>query len=147
MPHWRPSPIGLEASGLDLTSSVRNLLRSYIVFYDAHCGLCRRSRAFIETRQHDLPMRWIDVNDRAELTRWPQIDPDAAQNEVSVLSPDGQVQTGYEAVITLLVTTSRLVRFLRPLLLAWPIRVIGGWIYHLISNHRHRLSKLLFCEA
>lgn len=123
---------------------------AFVVFYDGSCGICQCSRVLLERLRPEVGMDFVDVNDPVALARWPQIDPNAAQDEVFALTPSGQLHSGYEAAIVLLAAKTRWVSVVRRLLLLGPVRWIGGVVYRLISHHRHQLSRRLglrVCKA
>lgn len=140
---------GPESAGGGMVPESRGIQTGrgeYVVFYDARCGLCRWSRRMVERLGAGVAMRWVDVNDRQELTRWPQVNPEAAQHEVFVLEPDGRLHGGYEATVTLLAGATSAVRVMRPVLLLGPMRWVGGKAYHWVSENRHWLSRQLALE-
>ncbi len=117
--------------------------RRYVVFYDARCGLCRATRRLLERLGPDAPLRFVDVNDRGALDRWPMVDPGKAQEEVFVLTPEHRLLGGYDAVVRLLAATTAVGRAARPMLGSRPARAIGSRVYHWVSRHRHALDGIL----
>lgn len=108
----------------------------YVIFYDARCGLCQWSRRMVERTRSGVAMRWVDVNDRAELAKWPAVDAEVAQHEVVVLDREGHLHGGYEAVVSLLTGVVPAARKLQRVLLARPMRTVGGKAYHWVSENR-----------
>ena len=58
------------------------------------------------------------------MSRYPMVDPRAAQGQMFVLSPDGSLSGGFDAIVSLLPALCGL-RRLRPLLSPGPVRSIG----------------------
>ncbi len=92
----------------------------------------------------DAPVRFVDVNDRMAMARWPSIDIEKAQHEVKVIDPQGAKSSGYEAAVRLVQGAVPTLYHAQALLSSTAARHIGAQAYHLVSTHRHRLSRWLF---
>ncbi|WP_207063531.1 thiol-disulfide oxidoreductase DCC family protein [Motiliproteus sp. SC1-56] len=71
------------------------------VYFDGACPICRK-----EVRQYDrwaLPgsVRWVDITDHADTLRELGITPEAALLELHLRHPDGRLERGLDAFITL----------------------------------------------
>jgi len=115
----------------------------YVVFYDGRCPLCRRARQWLEQRQ-GAPLRFVNIHNWIARLRWPQIDWRHAESQVQVIRPEGRIDKGFRAVVTLLSTRSRLIRFFEPIFRVWPVRVIGQIFYHAVSVNRYPIGHALF---
>jgi predicted DCC family thiol-disulfide oxidoreductase YuxK len=116
-----------------------------VLFYDGTCGLCRRSIGFIRRAGPREPLEYVDVNDDAAMSRFPQIDRLSALKHVTLLEPGGTQRRGYNAVteVLRLLPGWRRAHFLMRL---WPIQFVGHIGYHIVGHNRHRISRLLGWE-
>ncbi|MFW7381330.1 MAG: thiol-disulfide oxidoreductase DCC family protein [Oligoflexus sp.] len=119
---------------------------SYTVFYDADCPICRRSRRILQKMGQYPCLNFIDVNDRRELARWPMINAQEAQKKVTLVTPDNRRLTAFDAVAELIASRSRFFRLLLPLLRTQVVRVLGQFVYNLVSHNRYGISHLLGLE-
>lgn len=115
----------------------------YVVFYDAACALCRRTRRWLERVELGAPITFIDVNDRVAMARWPSIDVHRAQHEVLVIDPKGRRWAGYDAAWRLIRAAHPVLQPVDALLQSPQARWLGWHAYHWVSSRRYQLSRLL----
>src|SRR5688572_3001619 len=74
----------------------------YLVFYDGHCRLCTDSVRTIRQLDLSAELQFVDIQDSETFSKYPQIDPAAALGQMHVISPDGSVAGGFDAIVALL---------------------------------------------
>jgi predicted DCC family thiol-disulfide oxidoreductase YuxK len=118
----------------------------HLIFYDARCTICQRSRQFVERMRPTAPLRFIDINDRAALSHYPQISVADTQGQMHVLDPAGHVTGGFDAMITLagLVPATA---WLTPILRLRPVTAIGRAAYRWFASNRYMLGGQRACTA
>lgn len=116
--------------------------RPHVLFYDASCGLCRRSVALIQRIGPTEPVAYIDVNDNDAMARYPEVDRLEALKRIIMLRRDGKQLGAYDAVtgVMRLLPRWRRLYFLARL---WPVQLVGHAVYHLVGRHRHKISRML----
>jgi predicted DCC family thiol-disulfide oxidoreductase YuxK len=119
---------------------------NYLIFYDGRCRFCTNSRRTVERLPSSAPLHFVDINDARLMSRYPMIDPRAAQGQMFVLGPDGSLAGGFDAIVSLLPALSGL-RRLRPLLSPEPVRRIGRRLYRWVARNRYRLGGATTCAA
>lgn len=115
----------------------------YIVFYDAKCPICRRSRRLLEKMGSYPPLHFIDVNNQKALSHWPMINPKKAKKKVTVLTPELKQLTAYDAIIELLSARSKIFQRLRPIAQSQPAHLLGHKVYDFISRNRMGIGRFL----
>jgi predicted DCC family thiol-disulfide oxidoreductase YuxK len=118
----------------------------YIVFYDARCRLCERSRQSLQSLDASDSLRFIDINNPSQMAAYPMVDPQLAQGQIHVLNPHHRLTGGYDALVELTPALPSL-RPLSPLLKWKPIRAAGRSIYQWIARNRYRLGGVVDCET
>ena len=118
----------------------------YVIFYDGRCRFCTNSRKTVERLPSRARLDFVDINDARRMSRYPMIDPHAAQGQMFVLSPDGSVSGGFDAIVSLLPALSGL-RRLRPLLSPEPARKVGRRLYRWVARNRYRLGGATTCAG
>jgi predicted DCC family thiol-disulfide oxidoreductase YuxK len=111
----------------------------YLVFYDGLCRICRRSRSIVERLRPSAPVRFVDVNDPAQMARFPHLPEVHVRGQMYVVDPAGHVAGGYDALVslsTILPALSPLTWFLR----LPPLRALGHRAYRWIADNRYRLG-------
>jgi predicted DCC family thiol-disulfide oxidoreductase YuxK len=118
----------------------------YTVLFDGSCRICQRSRLMIERMRPRADVRFVDVNARRELARYPQMAGADALGQIHVLDPAGQLTGGYDALVALapvLPPVAWASRFL-----GWsPVRRLGHRAYRWIAANRYRLGGQLACHG
>jgi predicted DCC family thiol-disulfide oxidoreductase YuxK len=117
--------------------------RLYLVFYDGHCGICRRGRQMVERLRPTAPVRFVDSNDAREMARYPEMD---ARGQMYVLEPGGRLSGGYDAMVALAPVLPA-VAWLSGLLGLGPVRAVGRRAYRWLAANRYRLGGEAPCHA
>ena len=118
---------------------------SYLIFFDAHCQICQRSRQMIHRLAPNAPVRFIDANNPRELARYPQMNGADTRGQMHVLDPTGHLSGGYDALVAL-TPILPLVAWSRGLLNRTPIRALGRRIYRWLAANRYRLGGQVSCR-
>lgn len=113
----------------------------YLVFYDAACRLCRRSRLWLERLDWRRKLDFVDLHDREALGRLLPAVPYAALVErMHVLTPSGRVRSGFEAFRAMLPALPGLWPLL-PLVWLPGMRTLGTAVYDWVARRRsHSLA-------
>jgi predicted DCC family thiol-disulfide oxidoreductase YuxK len=119
---------------------------SYLIFYDGLCQICRRGCQAVERLRPTAPVRFIDVNDTAQMARFPQIPAADARGQMYVLEPGGRVTGGYDALVSLSPILPAFA-WLTPLLALAPVRAIGRRAYRWVADNRYLLGGQAPCHA
>jgi predicted DCC family thiol-disulfide oxidoreductase YuxK len=119
--------------------------REFVIFYDAQCRLCQRSRRIIDRLHPTTAIRFIDANDSRELARYPAMRGVDARGQMHVLDPAGRLTGGYDALVSLIRTLPVLSWAYTFLGLA-PIRALGRRIYRWVAKNRYRLGGQVSCH-
>ncbi len=69
------------------------------VLYDAHCTLCRRLRAWLETQDQLTSLAFLAAGSEAARRRFPDIDHQASLQDLMVIADNGAVYRGSKAWI------------------------------------------------
>ncbi len=120
-------------------------LPRYYVFYDGACRLCTGSKETLQRMDPSADLVFVNIQDRPSLSRFPMVDPWAAQGQMFVLDPAGRLSGGFDAILTLLPTVPSLAP-LAPLLGWRPIRRLGWHVYRWIARNRYRIGGYASCE-
>lgn len=118
----------------------------YLIFFDAQCQICQRSRLMIQRLAPHAPLRFIDANNVREVSRYPQMADADTRGQIHVLDASGHLSGGYDALVAL-TPVLPLLSWARPLLNWAPIRATGGRLYHWIAANRYRLGGQVSCHA
>jgi predicted DCC family thiol-disulfide oxidoreductase YuxK len=110
----------------------------YTVIYDAHCGVCSRSVAWLRRQKADRPLRFLaaDSEDAVRLV------PVRPPNQMAIVAPTGEVLLGSDGWIGVMSTLPRY-RVIAGVM-KWP--VVNTFVrigYGLVAKNRLRLSKML----
>jgi predicted DCC family thiol-disulfide oxidoreductase YuxK len=117
----------------------------YLIFYDGLCRICRRGCQLIERLGPTAPLRFIDVNDPAQMAPYRQMPSVNARGQMYVVDPAGHIAGGYDAMVAL---TPILPAFawLTGVLGARPVRAIGRRAYRWLADNRYRLGGETPCH-
>src|SRR5215217_2064529 len=100
----------------------------YTVLFDGTCRICRRSKLMIERMRPRADVRFVDVNVRRELDRYPQMSGADALGQIHVLDPAGRLTGGYDALVALAPAIPAVAWATR--FLGWePVRKLGRRAY------------------
>lgn len=111
----------------------------YTIFYDGRCNICSRGKRIVQRMRAADCVRFVDINDARAMRPFPMVSPAAAQEQVHVLDPAGQLVGGYDAWLRMVpvLTGMRLV----PKLLQWgPLHRLGWRFYRWVARNRYWLS-------
>jgi len=111
---------------------------TYTVIYDAQCGVCSRSVAWLRGQRADQPFRFLAAESEEAIRLVPVRPP----NQMAIVSPTGEVLLGAEGWIGCMSTIPRYRALAK--VAGWPVVkpfVKAG--YGLIARNRRRLSALL----
>ena len=121
-------------------------MQSLTVLYDADCGICRRARAWLESRRQLVPLRFVAAASNAARSRFPGIDVEQTLQRLTVIGDDGRVWYGRNAWIMCLWALKRHRRL--AVSLAGPgLRGLAGLVESSVARNRHELSRILGYDA
>lgn len=112
-------------------------MRSLTVLYDAHCGVCREARAWLERQPAFVPLEFVAAASPAARERFPGLNHPETLHRLHVVSDQGAVYRGTGAWIMVL-WALRGWRD-RALTFGWaPLRPLVGAAFWLLSALRTR---------
>lgn len=117
-------------------------MKSLTILYDAGCGFCCRCRAWLESRDQIIPLRFIPLDSREAARRFGDLQRLRPGEQMLAISDAGEVWQGDAAWVMCL----HALRDYRPLAekFAHPLfRPFVKQAYRLVSSNRHQLSDLL----
>jgi predicted DCC family thiol-disulfide oxidoreductase YuxK len=113
-----------------------------VLLYDGRCALCRSQvRRLLRMTRSDAPEARSIHEDEA-LKPFPGITREACMEALHLVTSDGRVYRGVEAIVMSLRTRPVLYRMAR-LGLAPGVRSLLEWLYALIARNRCRLGRML----
>jgi predicted DCC family thiol-disulfide oxidoreductase YuxK len=118
----------------------------YHIFYDGTCGLCHRSKAWLEARDVRGVFRFVDSRDPAAMGHHPEVTAKEAEGQIVVVSPGGEKRGGYDGII-MLMREMKGWRIVRPALAVWGIRGVGRRVYRWVAKRRHQFFGRVACES
>jgi predicted DCC family thiol-disulfide oxidoreductase YuxK len=113
-------------------------LIGYTVIYDAHCGVCSRSVAWLRRQRADQPLRFLAA-DSEEAVRLVPVRP---PNQMAIVGPSGEVLLGSDGWIACMSALPRYRGLAR--VMVWP--VVNPFVrigYGLVARNRLRISAML----
>jgi predicted DCC family thiol-disulfide oxidoreductase YuxK len=118
----------------------------YLIFYDGLCRICRRGCKVVERLGPTAAVRFIDVNDAAQMAPYREMASVNERGQMYVVDPAGRIAGGYDALVAL---TPILPAFawLSGVLGARPVRAIGRRAYRWLADNRYRLGGESSCHA
>ena len=117
----------------------------YIVFYDGRCRICRRARQTLERFAPVAAVRFVDVNDSAELARYPEMAGADVRGQMYAREPGGAVSGGFDALVAL-APLMPAISWLSPLLRLRPVRAVGRRVYRWVADNRYWLGGQAPCH-
>jgi predicted DCC family thiol-disulfide oxidoreductase YuxK len=112
----------------------------YFVLYDGRCAFCRTqaSRLLALARQGKVEL--VDFQEPGALESFPGLSYEACMQAMHLVTPEGRVFRGFEAIVQALAT--------RPVL-RWPVHIyylpgvrhFCDWLYRWIARNRYRLIR------
>ncbi len=110
-------------------------VRSLTVLYDAHCGVCREARAWLERQPAFVPLEFLGAASPAARERFPALDHADTLRRLTVVSDAGAIYRGTSAWLMLLWALREWRE--RAITFAWaPLRPLVGAAFALISALR-----------
>ena len=110
------------------------------LLYDPECGLCRRVHGWLAAQPKLIELKMIPIKTDAARRRYPQLNHDLTEKDLTVISDEGAVYLGPKAWLMVLWALSRYrewaYRLAAPELLPTTRRVVS-----LISQHRYQISR------
>jgi predicted DCC family thiol-disulfide oxidoreductase YuxK len=116
----------------------------YSVFYDGNCRLCTDTIRTLRSMDMSVDVRFVDVQQPGVFLKYPQIDPATSLGQMHVISPDGTVTGGFDAIVALLPAFPSL-RVFQPLLAGPFMRQLGGKVYRWLARNRYRIAGTTGC--
>ncbi|MCO5169350.1 MAG: DUF393 domain-containing protein [Planctomycetes bacterium] len=77
-------------------------VRALFVLYDAHCGVCREARAWLERQPRFVPLVFVAAGSDEARARFPALDHASTLRTLTVVSDAGAVYRGARAWIMVL---------------------------------------------
>ena len=111
-----------------------------LLIYDGDCGFCRSSVARIKKRVGDQ-LSFAPYQEVAD--QFPQIPQAEFTKAVQLVSPDGKVQSGAEAIFSALALNSFFFK-----IIVWKYTYIPGfkavseWVYGIVARNRSTICSL-----
>lgn len=117
-------------------------MKSLTIFYDPHCGLCARFRAWLESQPVRARVEFVAYDSPEAARRFPGLPALGPDREVVVLADDGRWWQGAAAWVTCLWVTRGYYEWAYRLSSPALLPVVRKAV-HLISENRLGLSRLL----
>lgn len=118
----------------------------YLVFYDGHCRLCTDSVRTLREMDPSHDVQYLDIQAPGSLEAHPQVDPIAAMGQMHVITPEGKLLGGFDAIVALLPAFPSL-RLFEPLLRGPLMRQLGEKVYRWVARNRYRISGTTGCAS
>ncbi|MEM1347804.1 MAG: DCC1-like thiol-disulfide oxidoreductase family protein [Myxococcota bacterium] len=112
------------------------------IFWDGQCGFCRRAVDWLLGQVHDPDAYIARPYQTAPRPPMTQAIYDACPDAVHIVLPDGTVQSGGAACVTLLADSK--IEFAAWMLCVPPLSWLVEPGYSFVANNRMILSKLMF---
>jgi predicted DCC family thiol-disulfide oxidoreductase YuxK len=109
------------------------------IIYDGECGLCLHSVEWIHARDTRRAFEYLPYQDKALSVRFPGISRTECERALHLVTVDGSVLVGADALPTVLAQLPRW-RALAPFLALPPLRPLGRWLYRRIAQVRRGAS-------
>lgn len=116
-----------------------------MLLYDGDCRLCQAASLRLEhwARRGSIARR--DFQDPAVLAQYPQVSYERCMRELLLITPDGRVFGGLQAVVEALDTRGGAWRLVR--VYYWPgLRALADGVYAWIARNRYRLGRAPACD-
>lgn len=110
-----------------------------IVVFDGHCRFCTAGSKRLRSFGRPELVRLVSSKDGAELARHPQVRPEALAKALQLVSPDGELAQGAEAVARAL-NTRPAWRLVTWLYWAPGVRQLADWLYAQVARRRYRIA-------
>jgi len=113
-----------------------------VLVYDAECALCRGARDWIAHRVAPGALEFVPYQSNERLARLSRVSASACAQAIHLLTPEGEMLVGVEALPRLLGYT-RHWRWLARVLRLPGMRRLAPLCYRWVARHRHALSACL----
>lgn len=100
-------------------------MKTLTIFYDPHCGLCAKFRAWLENQPKRVHTEFLGYDSAEALARFPELRSMGADKEVVVMADDGRWWQGASAWVTCL----------------WATHAYHEWAFRLASPASQPLVK------
>lgn len=114
----------------------------HVLIYDGRCAICQGSAGLVRRLDWRGRFELVDAHDGAVATRFPDLDPVALMSAIHLITPEGEVLTGFEAVRHQ-VRYLPLLAWLAPILRLPGMDRLGPRLYALVARSRYRVNRLL----
>ncbi|MEM0967744.1 MAG: DCC1-like thiol-disulfide oxidoreductase family protein [Verrucomicrobiota bacterium] len=118
-------------------------LTQITVFYDGHCGLCCSFAEFIHAQAQRFPIEFLPYQEPRAFEVFPPLDRFQPENQVIVLSREGDLYQGVSSGIICLYATRSFRRLARWLTKPGMFRFLQS-VGTFLGPHRKRLSLIWF---
>lgn len=116
-----------------------------VLLYDGHCRLCKLASLRLERLARPGCVERADFQDPTVLARFPQVSYERCMRELLMVTPDGRVFGGLQAVVEALGTRGGPWRLAR--VYYWPgLRRLADAAYAWIARNRYRLGRTPACD-
>jgi predicted DCC family thiol-disulfide oxidoreductase YuxK len=131
-------------------SSLSTPRGKYIVLYDGLCPFCTRQSQNLTKLARRGMVEAVNFHEPGALARFPGITHDACMKAIHLVSPDGQVYKGFEAIVRALATRP-LLSWLLPVCQLPGLRTVLDRLYRFMAANRYRFwgksADSRTCEA
>ena len=111
------------------------------VFDDGNCPFCQWAQAWVERRDRDHRLQFLDFN-RPEVAAEAPCAPAELGRRMHVRTPEGDWRIGYFGWIAVLSALPRW-RWLAAGMRVPPFRWLGPAVYQFVADHRYRFPQFL----
>jgi len=118
--------------------------RRHTVLFDADCPICLRSVEALKRKDKRRVLAFRSIRHPETPKLFPSLSPEALEQSIHLVSPDGKVREGAEAVEALLALLPGL--SWTGLLFRLPFaRPLARWLYRLVARNRYLLTCRRHC--
>jgi len=113
-------------------------LRPHVILFDGHCRFCIASAARLERLARAGTIEALSFHDDGVLERFPGVSHEACMEALHLVTPDGRVFRGAEAIVRTL-RTRRLLGALALVYYVPGIHWLTDLTYDVVAENRYRL--------
>ncbi len=120
--------------------------RRYVLVFDGHCRICRRSIRWIRARDREDLIELLPYQDPSVAERFPHVPAAAFEEAIQLIGPGGERLEGARAVEEIL----RLIpgaRIVAPAFRIPGVRPLAEWVYGLVARNRRHFGCAAHCSA
>lgn len=115
-----------------------------MIFFDGQCPFCRREISFMQSRDSDSKLRFVDIASSDFHASHYGLEHQELQSVIHAITPDGEVLTRMD-VFRAAYEEIGLGWILR--ITKWPIfEALFDWTYSLFAKYRDKLGSYLCCS-